>query len=390
MKRIFPLFALLLSTHLYAVDGYNDIYLDREQPIKVHGIYCGENPQQINKFKPSIIYTNSEHIEKGTYYFTSQYGEFSYTFNVIPSKDTTQLMGRGMLTAGKTQKSDMKKELCIVGKIAGLPNNMLKNISTQTISVNDPEWNLTMKKYAVFGKPAFGKGVFKDQRTAAKHDAHDQKVFLANQKYIKKTEQLFVSESKKISRQLPKKVKDAIKYAHKNDGFLMSKTYPVINEPLVWTPTAKERYSDQVRQLDQKKQWDIIIQKNFDWLFSIVGKDNKFKTAKVKHVGKPIWKQQTLEQTVTLLTQFKNGKTLELDFVIKSAKIESSIFDSLETIQKQSHLIRNNPIASSKKPRAPIKLPIKKDITVYTPTEKIVIFFSPFRDKKIGDTYRYQ
>lgn len=46
-----------------------------------------------------------------------------------------------------------------------------------------------------------------------------------------------------------------------------NKVSPVIKEPLVWTPTAKERYETQQRQLSQKKTWDIIIQENFDWLF---------------------------------------------------------------------------------------------------------------------------
>ena len=85
-----------------------------------------------------------------------------------------------------------------------------------------------------------------------------------------------------------------------------------------------------------------------------------------------------------------NGKSLELDFLVKSEKVEPSVFHSMKKIKTQAELIRNNPIASAKKAREPIKLPKAGSLTVYSPTEKTVIFFSPFREKSYGDTYRYQ
>ena len=235
-----------------------------------------------------------------------------------------------------------------------------------------------------------GKGVFQDTRTTANNDKADKEIFDANQKYLKKIENIFSKEYKKIARNLPKKLKAAIKYARKTDGSLMGKTYSPIKEPTVWTPTAKERYNDLSRQRTQKMAWDKVIQENFDWFFALVGKDNKLITTRLISKTKPQWKERTLEQIATVQAKFKDGKSLELDFLITSSKVDHEIFDTMEIIKKKSHLVRNNPIASSKTPRSPVKLPTAKSIDVYTPTEKEVIFFSPFRSKAIGDTYRYK
>lgn len=389
IKR-FCLSLLLVSPSLFAVEGYKDIYLDREQPVNIHSIFCGPNLKNLQALKPAYIYTNSEHIKKGTYYFSSAYGDFSYTFNTIDGQDPTQILARGLLTGGKTQKSDMKKEICIVGKLAGLPNALAKNIGKVTLSVEGPEWDQTMVKYKMFGKPAFGEGVYQDQRTTAKHDALDQKVFAANQAYLAETEKLFQIEFDKITAQFPDKLTKAIKYAHQVDGFLKTKVYPVIKEPTVWTPISKERYNDQQRLLAQEKDWDIIIQKNFDWFFALVGKDNLLETTQIIAGPAATWNGQQLQQLTTVTATFADGKTLELDFLVNSAKITSSVFDTMPEIKKQANLIRNNPIASSKKPRDPVTLPAAGSLTVYTPTEKMVIFFSPFRDKDLGENYRYR
>jgi len=387
--RLSVLFLASVSASIMAVEGYEDIYLDREQPVNIHSIFCGANFDNINALKAAYIYTNSEFIEKGTYHFTSSFGNFSYTFNTFGDKDPHQLMSRGTLTNGQTQKSQMKKEACIVGKIPGLPNKLLKNIGKKTLTVDDPEWNQTMAKYGMFGKPAFGKGVYKDQRTASQHDGHDQKVFDANQAYQKALEKQFAKAYKKITRKLPKQLKDAVKYAHQEDGFLASKVYREVKEPSVWTPTSKERYNDQSRKLAHEKSWDIVIQKNFDWLFALTGKDNKLKKTKVEAVSSPNWVGQTLEQKVTVSGIYADGKTLALDFIVKSGKADRSIFDSLEDIKKESHLMRNSPIARSKKPREPVAAPKKASLEVYTPTEKVNIFFSQFREKALGDGYRW-
>ncbi len=389
IKRL-SLSLLLASPSAFAVEGYPDIYLDREQPVNIHSIFCGPNLKNLRALKPGYIYTNSEQIEKGTYYFSSAYGDFSYTFNSVAGQDPTQIMARGLLSGGKTQKTDMKKEICIVGKIAGLPNALTKNIGKKTLSVEDPEWDKTMVKYKMFGKPAFGKGIYQDQRTTAKHDAQDQKVFAANQAYLAETKKLFKVELDKIIRQFPEKLTNAIKYAHQEDGFLEKKVYQVLKEPAVWTPVAKERYNDQQRRLSQEKAWDIIIQKNFDWFFALVGKSNSLESTQVLAGPAAVWNGQQLQQLATVTATFANGKTLALDFLVTSAKVPSSIFNTMSVIKKQALLVRNNPIASSKKPREPIALPAAGSLTVYTPTEKMVIFFSPFRDKNLGDNYRYQ
>lgn len=389
MKRLW-LSLLLASPSVFAVEGYPDIYLDREQAVNIHSIFCGINLKNLRALKPAYIYTNSEHIEKGTYYFNSIYGNYSYTFNTINGQDPTKILARALLSGGKTKKSDMKKEICIVGNIAGLPNALAQNLGKKSLSVESPEWDQTMVKYKMFGKPAFAKGIYQDQRTTAKYDALDQKVFAANQAYLAKTEKLFKIEFDKITEQLPEKLTNAIKYAYQEDGFLQAKTYPVIKEPTVWTAIAKERYNDQQRRLSQRKAWDIVIQKNFDWFFSLVGKDNSLEGTQVMVTAPATWDGQKLQQLATITAVFANGKTLELDFLVSSAKIPASVFDTMPEIKKQAHLIRNNPIASSKRPKEPIALPTADSLTVYTPTEKMVIFFSPFRDKSLGDGYRYQ
>lgn len=379
---------LMSSSSLLAVEGYEDIYLDRERNVNIHSIYCGTDFNNINALKAAYVYTNSEFIEKGTYHFTSAYGNFSYTFNSFGENDPQQLMSRGTLINGQTEKNKMKKELCIVGQVPGLPNALLKNIGKRTLSVDDPEWNLTMKKYGMFGKPAFGEGVYKDQRSAWNDDAHDKNVYAANQAHIKAFEKQFTREFKKLSSSLPKQFKDAVKYAQQEDGFLNKKVYPVVNAPQVWTPTSKERYNDQMRQLAQEKSWDIVIQKNFDWLFALVGKDNKLSKTHVSAKDSPQWVDGSLQQTAVVVGGFANGKALELEFTHKSAKVDNKLFDSLEAISKQSHLLRNNPIASSKAPRKPVALPKSESLVVYNPAEKVNLFFSPFREKYEGDTYR--
>ena len=382
--------SLLLSQFALAVEGYKDIYLDREKPVNIHSIFCGPNLQNLRSLRPAYVYTNSEHIEKGTYHYTSGYGKFSYTFNTVNGQQPTQILARGLLKANQTSKNDMVKEICIVGQMNGLPNQLSKNIGKVTLSVNDPEWDQTMVKYGMFGKPAFGEGVYKDQRTVAKHGAHDQAVFDANQAYVANIEKQFERKFKKIANKFPKKLKDAIKYAHQEDGFLKTKTYPVIKEPSVWTAIAKERFDTQQRQLGQKKAWDVVIQKNFDWFFTLTGKDNALKSTKLQGSTENTWKDNQLQKLATVSATFENGKTLELDFLITSEKVSKEYFETLEEIQHKAMLVRNSPIAQSREPRKPAVLPKANSLDVYTPSEKTVIFFSSFREKALGDTYRYQ
>ncbi len=388
----FVLFFLgvFLSTSLWAVEGYKDIYLDREKTIRIHSIYCGKDLKNLRALKNSFVYTNSEKIEKGTYYYSSAYGDFSYTFNVIKGQNSENVMLRGLLTKGKTQKQDMQKEVCIVGKIAGLPAVLNNKITVREISVDDPEWDKIMVKYAMFGKPAFAKGVYVDQRTSAKQDQHNQRVFDANQVYLKSVEKQFKQKYDILAEQLKVALGDAIKYAHQEDGFLKTKVYPVVDKPSVWTPAAKQRYEDLSRRAFQEKEYDQLIQQNFDWFFKLTGKENSVKQIKLIPVdATPVWNKGVLQKKISVAAEFSNGKTLQLDFQVKSEKVDEHFFDSMEKIKKQADALRHNALAFSKKTREPVALPQNRTFKIYDNSRKVNLFFSDFRDKSQGDNYRY-
>ena len=388
MKRIIAVLSLFASSATYAVEGYEDIYIDREQDIIIHGIACGTDVNSLSSFKPSYVFTNTDTISKGTYYYNSPYGNYSLTFNTT---ENSAVMARGLLKNGQTTKEHMDKNICIVSNIEGLPGAISKNLNKLTLKANDPNWDKVMTQYTfVSGKPAYGEGVFQDNRTTAEIDKADKAIFDANQVYLKEIESIFSEKYKRIALTLPNKLEAAIKYAYETDGFLAEKTYPTIEEPAVWTPTAKERYNDLSRQRTQTIAWDKVIQENFDWFFSLVGKHSELETTQLISETKPQWNGHALEQVATVQATFKDGKSLELDFLITSSKVDSEIFDTIEIIKQKSNLVRNNPIASAKTPRSPVKLPTAEDIDVYTPTEKEVIFFSLFRNKSLGDTYRYK
>ncbi|WP_417224936.1 hypothetical protein [Amphritea sp.] len=158
MKHIIGLLALTSSLSAMAVEGYQDIYLDKKADIIIHGVMCGDDLNNLNKLKPANVYTNTAEIEKGTYYFSSAYGEYSLTFNPT---DNDAVMARGLLAAGKTSTQDMEKKLCIVKDVEGLPTALRGYLKKVTLKANDPNWAQTMKNYAlVAGKPAFGKGEY--------------------------------------------------------------------------------------------------------------------------------------------------------------------------------------------------------------------------------------
>jgi hypothetical protein len=94
-------------------------------------------------------------------------------------------------------------------------------------------------------------------------------------------EQRFASESERLQNDLPKKLEDAIKYALQEDGVTTGKIYPFIEKPAVWTVTSKQIYNDTLSRQRQKKDWDKVIQDNFDWLFKVVGKDNDLKSTQL-------------------------------------------------------------------------------------------------------------
>lgn len=158
MKHIIGLLALTSSLSAMAVEGYQDIYLDKKADIIIHGVMCGDDLNNLNKLKPANVYTNTAEIEQGTYYFNSAYGEYSLTFKPT---DNDAVMVRGLLTAGKTSTQDMEKKLCIVKDVEGLPTALRGYLKKVTLKADDPSWAQTMKNYAlVAGKPAFGKGKY--------------------------------------------------------------------------------------------------------------------------------------------------------------------------------------------------------------------------------------
>lgn len=158
MKNFIGLLTLAVSVSANAVDGYQDIYLDKTTDIFVHGVMCGDDLNNLNRLEPSNVFTNTPEIEKGTYYYKTAYGEYSLTFNTTENK---AVMVRGLLKAGQTSKTDMEKKLCIVQDIEGLPSALRGYLKKVTIKANDENWQQTMKNYElVAGLPAFGKGEY--------------------------------------------------------------------------------------------------------------------------------------------------------------------------------------------------------------------------------------
>jgi hypothetical protein len=379
----------VLSASSYAVEGYQDHYLDREQDIFIQGILCGDfnNPRSL---KPSGVYTNSGTIETGTYYFGSKYGNYSYTLAPVDGQPD-HIMKRGLLMEGQTDKSQMKKDLCIVKDVPSLPAQLRRNLSTTHLKANDANWDKTMDQYAmVTGRPAFAPGNYENPRATAKNDSHDQAVYEANQAYLSAAKVHFEDEAKRMAKQLPKKVADAVKYAHQEDGFLKTKVYRKVEKPLVWTPVAERRYNDQLRQLNTEKAFDRVIQENFDWLFRLIGKGTQVESVSVDMNQQSQWNGQVLNKTVVAKAQLDNGKMLELDFVYESEKVDAEIFDTLAVIKEKSNRERNSMIVKAKKDRPLVDSASAQSLDVYSPTEKVHLFFSPFRNKSLGDSYRYQ
>lgn len=158
MKNLIGILVLTTSMSAIAVDGYQDIYLDKKADIIVHGVMCGDDLNNLNKLKPSNVFTNTPEIEKGTYYYKSAYGKYSLTFN---TSENEAVMVRGLLKEGKTSKDDMDKKLCIVKDVEGLPKALRAYLKKVTLKANDKSREQTMKNHElVAGKPAYGKGEY--------------------------------------------------------------------------------------------------------------------------------------------------------------------------------------------------------------------------------------
>jgi hypothetical protein len=115
MKKSFLVLLVFLCTKVLAIDGYKDIYIKSDKDIYVHTIYCANDLSNLNKLRPSVVYTNTKSIENGTYYINARGTKYSTTFNKIDGQSSS-IRVRGILQNGKTLKSQMEKQLCIVEK----------------------------------------------------------------------------------------------------------------------------------------------------------------------------------------------------------------------------------------------------------------------------------
>jgi hypothetical protein len=380
--------ALALSS-AHAVEGYKDVYLDREQDTIIHSIFCG-NFDKINSLRPFYVYTNTAKIDEGTYYYSTKYGNYSFTFKPIEGQ-SEHIRIRGLLKAGQTKKEEMVIDTCLVGPLPGLPPKLLNSLKQTTLMANDPNWNKTMTQYAtVAGRPAFAADVYEDTRSTASNNEYDQKVYDTNQQYLQTAERRFASESDKLQNNLPDKLEDAIKYALQENGATAGKVYPKIERPAVWTATSKKIYNDDLSRQRQEKAWDKLIQDNFDWLFSVIGRDNSLQSTQLVPTQPAQWNGQILEQIVTVAALFDDGKSLELDFVIESEKANRGAFDSLEEIAYKSNAARQSIIGGTKKVRDLIDSTQANSLRIFSPTKKLNLFFSPFRGKQKGDFWRYK
>lgn len=382
MKR--SIIATILCISPIGSATVKDVYLDREQPVQVHSIFCGQDLKNIRGLKNNYVYTNSDNISPGRYYYSSAYGDFSYVYKAIDGKDPNVLMERTLLTSTQTPS---KKEYCIVGKVDGLPQQLTRVMGKTVLSVEDPQWDATMKKLAMFGKPAFAEGVYTDQRTLAKQDSANQKVYDANQAYLKAAKGLFETQFEALVAGLPQRLEDGIAYAYQEDGFLSNKVYPTIKEPAVWTVTAEKRYQQQQSNLHQKKQWDVLIQQNFDWFFALTDKGNKVTSVSIKGAATTEIKDRVFTKVSTVAAKFENGKVLELDFTVTSEEIPASVFWSIDEIKNKTDALRNDIRVRTSRELPTIAPPTELDI--YSDAEKMVLFFTPFRANNAGDNYRY-
>lgn len=146
-----------LYTSAFAVEGYKDIYVKSNKDIYIHTIYCGKDFRDISSFSPSVVYTNTKSIEKGTYYFDSAFGKYSQSFNNVEG-ESDSLRARGILSKGQTLKAQMKVEFCLVDKDSRFPKILNGRVTKDILKSDDPSWNKKMKNYTLyFGKPAYEK-----------------------------------------------------------------------------------------------------------------------------------------------------------------------------------------------------------------------------------------
>jgi hypothetical protein len=164
MKKSVLVAFVSLYTSVFAVEGYKDIYIKSNKDIYVHTIYCAKDLSSLATLRPSVVYTNTKSIEKGTYYIGSRSGEYSTTFNKVKG-ESNSIRVRGILTKGQTSKAQMKQEICLVEKNQKLPKMLNKKITKDILKSNDASWNKKMKQFTnYFGQPAYAKGKYIDTK----------------------------------------------------------------------------------------------------------------------------------------------------------------------------------------------------------------------------------
>jgi len=366
----------LIAPFAMAVEGYKDHFLDREQDIYIHSILCGDL-NNLASLKPAFVYNNSQSIEEGTFYYSSKYGNYSYTFKQIEGQPE-QLKLRGLLSAGQTKKEQMKIDYCIVKPIEGSPPALNSKLTQLQLSANDASWAKTMEQYAlVAGRPAFAAEQYQDPRAKVIFAQYDLQFYQNNLAILKDLENRFEQQASQYKQALPEQFEQALAYAKQEDGATKDKVYPAIAEPSVWTPTSKEIYNDQVRKQQHEREYDVLIQQTFDWLFSKIGKDSELISSEITDIKPEVWVEAQRLQTITLSNKFNNGRMLDLIFVIKSAKVNVELFESLESIEEKSNIKRQSLDIQRNEPR--VKLAGYDNLDVYSPVNKINLFFSQFR-----------
>jgi hypothetical protein len=359
-----------------AIEGYDDIYLDREQDILIHSILCGDL-NNLATLKPAFVYNNSQSIEEGTFYFSTKYGNYSYTFKPVEDQPE-QVQLRGFLGPGQTQKEQMKIDYCLVKPLEGAPAQLNTQLTQTLLTADDPSWTTSMEKYALIaGRPAFAAEQYQDPRAMVLFAQYDLEFYENNKAIVKKLEDSFEQQSKEHINKLPEQFKQALAYAKQEDGATKNKQYPPIAEPAVWTPTSKALYEDKVRMQQQERAFDELIQQTFDWLFTQIGKESNLVASRISETTPANWVDNQRQQSVTLSTTFDNGKTLSLIFKINSAKANAELFESLETIKEKSNIKRQSLDIQRNQPRA--MHGGYSSFDVYSPVARVNLFFSQFR-----------
>lgn len=158
MKKLITILMLTSSTVAFSVEDSRDIYLNKKMDIIVHGLMCGEDLNNLNRLKPSVVFTNTAEVEQGTYYYKSAYGEFSYTFT---ETENDAVMVRRFLKKEQTPEDKSINEFCIVKDVEGLPAPLRNYLNKTTLKASDSNRPQIMKNYElVAGKPAYGKGEY--------------------------------------------------------------------------------------------------------------------------------------------------------------------------------------------------------------------------------------